>query len=308
MSRNYLRRTSLIVTAGAEGLDLSEMRIQFRVNQMDVDAPNTAIIRVFNLATSTGQQIQKEFQEVVLQAGYEDGNFAIIFKGTIKQVKRGRLNATDTYVDILAADGDIAYNFGVVNKTLAAGATPQDQVNAISEATSKFGVTQADNQGLVGGTLPRGKVLFGMYRDRMDDVSRTNSVTWSVQNGKIVVIPVTGYLPGEAVVLTSRTGMIGVPEATNDGIKVDCLLNPLIKIGTRLQINNKSINNTTIREQGFPRYTDLTFIASLSADGYYRALVVEHEGDNRGDAWYTHITCLNVDPTAAAGNSVQANG
>ena len=42
--------------------------------------------------------------------------------GLIKQVRIGRENGTDTFLNIAAADGDKAYNFAVVNATLAAGA------------------------------------------------------------------------------------------------------------------------------------------------------------------------------------------
>ncbi|MGC8165472.1 hypothetical protein ACP3WT_28400, partial [Salmonella enterica] len=68
----------------------------------------------------TRQRIEQEFTRIVLQAGYA-GNYGIIFDGSVKQVRRGRENQTDTYLDITAADGDSAYNFAVVNTSLAAG-------------------------------------------------------------------------------------------------------------------------------------------------------------------------------------------
>ena len=104
------------------GMELGQFRIQFRVAAMDVDAPPTAIIRVLNLASSTVQQIQQEFQNVVLQAGYEGGNFGVIFQGSIIRTRVGRLNNIETFLDIMASNFDAVYNYGVVSRTLAAGA------------------------------------------------------------------------------------------------------------------------------------------------------------------------------------------
>lgn len=313
MTTQYLRKVGLVVSVGSKGLDLSNMRIVFRTQQQDADAPNTAVIRVYNLAESTAKSIQTEYQQVSLQAGYEGGNFGLIFAGTIAQVKRGRESAIDSYVEIYASDGDQAYNFAFCNRTLAAGSSPQDRASAIAQSMDPYlsqkGITIPQSVG-TGGTLPRGKVLFALARDPLSDLTQSVGCTWSIQNGQVVVIPLTGYAPGEAVVLNADTGMIGIPESTNNGIQVSCLLNPKIKLGTRIQIDNRSINTTTVRQQGiFPRYGDLSFPATVTNDGFYRALVVEHSGDNwsTGD-WTTHLTCLAIDPSASPDKSVDAYG
>jgi hypothetical protein len=106
-----------------------------------------------------------------------------------------------------------------------------------------------------------------MARERLDDVADTSNTSWSIQNGQLVLIEETGYLSDEALVINAGTGMIGVPETTQAGIEVTVLLNPLIKIGTRVQLDNASINQLTIREQGFPRYSDLSFPANIANDG-----------------------------------------
>ena len=308
MTQQYPRQCSLILTDGTTGIDLSEMRIRFHVSQADTESPNTAVIRVYNLSEATINQVEKEYQRVVLQAGYP-GNFAVIFQGTITQLVKGRESALDSFLDIMAADGDEAYNFAVVNKALAAGASPQDQAAAIAQAMQPYGVDLGDTTGLTGGILPRGKVLFGLARARMSDLANTTATTWSIQNGKVTIIPLTGYLAGEAVALSARTGLVGIPEATIDGIEIRCLLNPMIRIGTRVQIDNSAINTPTVLQQGlFPTYGDITLPATVTRDGYYRVLVAEHTGDMRGQEFYTDLTCLAIDPSAAPDKSVQPYG
>lgn len=303
----WIRKVSLIVAdASGNGLDLSELRVHFKVNQSDFETPNNAEITVYNLADDTAQTIRKEFTSVTLQAGYQDGSFGIIFQGTIKQAKIGRENQTDTFLLISAADSDELYNFGMVNQSIAAGTSPKDQIGQIAKGMgAQVGTLQFDT-GLQDNI--RGKVLYGMGRTQIRNMARTGLAMWSIQNGQIVMISQTGYLPGEAVVLNSQTGMIGLPEQTEDGIKITCLLNPKIQIGTQVQIDEASVQRATVSlnltdvnqtESAFPPVTN---------DGFYMVLVAEHEGDTRDNEYYSMLTCLSISKSAPANNSVKAAG
>jgi hypothetical protein len=301
-------KANLVVSTGGKGLDISQQQFRFEVRGADNETPNTAVIRVYNLSDSTAKSIIAEFDTVTLQAGFQFGNFGIIFQGTIKQFRRGRERNVDNYLDILAADGDEAYNFGVVNQSFAAGGSYSDQLTALSSAMGTTVDPNADSYVSTGGILPRGKVLFGMARLYMRNIQQNTNSRWSIQNGKVTLVPNTGYLPGDIVKLNSSSGLIGVPEQTDNGITISCLLNPLIKIGQRVQINNADINQATIKEQFFPSYTSQYYPASLSHDGIYRVLVAEHIGDTRGSDWQTELTCLNIDPSSAPSSAVLSHG
>jgi hypothetical protein len=308
--QQYLRKVGLFVTAGSSGLDLSNMRIVFKVFQADVPStPNYANIKVYNLSADTSKSVQKEFTAVRLQAGYEGGSYGVIFNGSIKMVRRGRDNPTDTFLEILAADGDVARNFGIVNTTLAAGATPDQQFAAVIKA---MGLPAGFTPDLPITALSRGKVLYGMGRDRMDDIAASVNATWSIQNGQVQVVPLTSFIPGTAVVLNSNSGMIGVPQQTEDGIHIDCLLNPRIKIGTLVQIDNKSIQTTFLGGQNLFAQGRLENIPGLlpkvTWDGFYRVYVCEHTGDTRGTPWYSNLICLAIDSSAPMATAVLADG
>jgi hypothetical protein len=312
------RKASLIVSTGTVGLDLSDFRFTFRTKNADEQSPNTMYARVYNLAKSTVKKIQKEFTTITLQAGYLDGNFGVIFQGTIKEVREGRERNVDSYIDIFAADGDEFYGFAITSLSLAAGQTPQQVITAIQGAQSPNGVASlpfaSDATGLIAGAglgtaqaLSRGKTMFGMTRDLARDWSQKYGYRWSMQNGQFVVVPITGYRPGEAVVLSSTTGLIGVPEACNDGVRARALLNPLIRIGCLVQIAQSDINQITLQQQGLQYSPAIAQVTT--AAGFYRVLVAEFEGDSRGQAWYVDITCLAVDTSASnQQDSVQAFG
>lgn len=303
ISDQFGRVCKLIVSnKNGKGLDLSELRIKFAVKRSDTMTPNVADIRVYNLSEETAKQIRKEFTQVVLQAGYV-GNYGVIFQGNIKQVILGRENATDTFIDIIAGDGDKAYNFAVVNTTIAKGSTQIDQINAASIAMQKKGV----GTGFVGvnptDKLPRGKVMFGNARDYLQNSANTTDAGWSIQDEKIAFVKRKTYLPGQVTILTSKTGMIGTPQQTNEGVNVKCLLNPNIKIAGRIKIDNASVERYKIN-LSVPN-SPANIPAPLTADGVYYVLVAEHLGDTRGTDWYTNLITLNVDVTSNPINSVQ---
>ncbi|MDC9027118.1 phage protein [Pseudomonas aeruginosa] len=304
----YLRQISLKIGNDQEGLDLSDLRIRFSVRRGDVSTPNTADIRVYNVSGETARKADlREFSRLVLQAGYA-GNFGVIFDGTIKQVRRGRESQTDTYLDITAADGDSAYNWAVINTSLAAGSTPEDHLQAAMKAMESRGITMGERPPLPTNKLPRGKVMFGMTRDYLDALGKTQDISWSFQDGKMTLIPNTAYLPGEAVVVNSETGMVGLPEQTQNGVNVKMLLNPAVRCGRRLQINNSSIQRLRLSPAEIDE-ADVRFMLqqiSLDADGFYKVLVANHVGDTRGNEWYTDVICISVDATVSNQGMVKA--
>jgi len=297
-TEQWIREASLIVGT-EDALDLSDLRFIFRIKRGDTQTPNTLRVRVYNVSEQTALRTMKEFTRVVLQAGYE-GNYGIIFDGTIIQVRIGRENQTDTYVDITAADGDSAYNFGFVNQTLAAGATMRDVVDASMKAMEKKGVTRGYMAFLTEQRLARGKVMFGLARKFMEGVARTTQSVWSIQDGKAVLWPETSYNPGDIPVISPQTGLVGLPEQTSNGITARMLLNPSVKIGTLIQLKNEAIQlyeyNPDIKQQS--ENGNIEMQSALNDEGLYYVMLAEHWGDTRGNDWYTEVVCLAADVTA----------
>ena len=308
------RKGTLLVATQNSALDLSPFRFRFEVHQSDVLTPNGTYVRIYNLDDETvnaifsGQGGVAEYTRIVIQAGYTHGAFGVIFDGTIKQVGRGKENNTDTFLDIWASEADVPYAFGYVAGTVGANATPKQIKDQIDSGMAQYGVSATDNSGLLGGTLPRGKVLYGLAKDYYRTLGQTTGTTITFQGGAAVAIPLTGYLPGEVVVINSQTGMVGIPEATQNGVMVTALLNPLLRIGTRIKINNADINQNLVTSPGLKAWDGMQNFASIAADGVYRIIGVDYEGDTRGNPWYCRITALAINQSAAPGNSVKEFG
>lgn len=292
MAQQYIRKVSLLIGSDTgEGLDLSELHLNFAVWSSTAQTLRHARVRVYNASDETVQRIQNEFTRVVLQAGY-DGNFGLIFSGTVGQYSRGRESATDTYLDIVAQDSDEAYNYAVANATLAKGWKPDDYYKSLLQSFSPYGIDQGNKPDFSSSAAPRGKVVYGMARDYMRSFSAATGTRWYFKDGQLHVIPLNGYLPNEAVVLRADTGMIGIPVQTLDGVVVRCLMNSNIVTGGRVQIDNASITQKRIVNPQTTNVDDYN-IPDLSNDGVYVVYSLTHAGDTRGNAWETQMVCFN---------------
>jgi hypothetical protein len=307
VSQEYLRQVSLVVAdAAGAGIELGAFRIVFTVRRGDFTSPNSIDACVYNLADATANQIENnEFTQISLSAGYA-GNFGIVFRGTIIQTRKGRVDQKDTYVDITGADADEAYNFAPVFQSVPSGTTPGAIAGILQSALAAKGVTTAPPsfQFQQNGVI-RGKVLYGMCRDELRDFAYTNNCKWSIQDGQSTFIPYTGYLPGTVPVISVATGLIGTPEQTQQGIKIRTLLNPNIRIGQlvklQAQVNQFRFALDMPSQSQNPQ---LAQQIQVSGDGSYYVMAANFIGDSRGNDWYSDLTCLSVDASIAQQETV----
>lgn len=294
MTRQWIREFGLQVEGQSGTIDLSNLRGRFRVRYATVQSPNSAEIIVTNAKEETAQTIRKEGQRVTLTAGYQDGS-AIIFQGEIIQKRVGRENPVDTYLGIVAQDGDRAYNFATVSKTLAAGSTFKDQVDVVLEAMRPYGITKGFISELGSQKMPGPRVLFGMARDVMREIATSTGAAWTIENGKLDLVKAKETKPGDVIVLNSQTGMIGRPVQTFDGVIARMLLNTRVKPNTKIKIDEASIDTATFSTDYTGALGNEVLKSQIATDGLYKVVVVEHHGDTHGNAWYTEVVCHRAD-------------
>ena len=291
MTFRYLRKATLLVANDAQQIDLSELHFKFSIKQYDLQTPNNVTVRIYNPSKATSDKIQKEFTRIIIQAGYQESGFGTVFEGNIFQARKGREDSVNHYLDLSAADGDLETIFAIASASIVAGSTFQQRADLLAKA---LGVETGYIADLPSEKLPRGKVYHGMAADGLRDLSMSSNTRWSIQNGKLQIVPIDGYLPDEAVVLTAETGLIGFPEQTIEGIKIKCLLDPRIKIAGRVKIDNKSILQVGLNASR-SSIPGSGFLPTIADDGIYRVIVQEMEGDTRGQAWYSDLICIAGD-------------
>lgn len=295
-----------IADTSNKGLDLSALRVTFEVEKKDSNTPNQATIRVYNVSEDTAHRITaKEFTQIMLDAGYE-GNHGIVFYGDIQQTRIVREGGTDYFVEFVAGDGDKANLYATVNTSIAAGSNPAKHIAAITDAMVPCGVTAGFTDMLGGVNLPRGKVLYGAAAKHCRNAARNGGATYTVQDGKLVVVGTGNVMPQQAVVLNSHTGLIGIPEQTTEGIKGKCLLNPMLRIAAPIKIDQAYIQAGIIKPtDGDKKEEKKKDLALIMPDGIYRLLTCKYTGDTRGQDWYCDFTALSADDSGNHSNKVK---
>lgn len=293
-NRQWLRDAEVVVGKGGTGISIKDARIVFEVVKTLESAPNTAVIKIYNLSPDNENKIKNEFDEVLLNAGYQ-GSSLLVFRGNIKHVYRYR-EGNDYITEIDAADGDKDFRSASMNETLAAGTSTAQLVD---RAVASFQGVGGTTKGVIqapGGTRLRGKVISGNTRDILDDIAAGAGANWSIQDGALHIVSTNGVAPGVAILLTSDTGLLGAPEINDKGIAVKCYLNPQIKINGAVNLNNNGIKAKHLKAAALGKNIEAEKNpVRLDPDGIYKVIKLTHKGDTRGSDYFTESTCIGLD-------------
>ena len=302
--RQWKRKIQVIIGKKGTGLLVENLRIHFEVGKTIESAPNVAIIKIYNLHPDNEAKVKNEFDEVLLNAGYE-GAMRLVFRGNIKHVYRYREGA-DYITEIEAGDGDKDFSRAVMNETLAAGTSNAQLVDrAVGSFKGTGGTTKGHVQVNERARI-RGKVISGNTRDVIGDVARESGANWSIQDGQLVIVSSNDVLPGQAIVIRADTGMLGAPEINDKGIAVKCLINPQLRVNGAIQLDNNGIKAKRVKAQALatkrekqetnaPLGRENEQLVRLDPDGIYKVLKLTHKGDNRGQDWVSEIECIGLD-------------
>jgi hypothetical protein len=292
--RQWKRHAQVVIGKAGSGLLVENLRVHFEVSKTVESAPNVAVIKIFNLSPINEAKIKNEFDEVLLNAGYE-GALRLVFRGNIKHVYRYR-DKSDYITEIEAGDGDNDFRSATMNETLAAGTTNAQLVNRAVGSFKTMGGTTKGAVQINDRARLRGKVISGNTRDVLHDVARESGANWSIQDGQLVIVKANGVLPDEAIVITADTGMLGAPEINDKGIAVKCLLNPQLRVNGAIKLDNNGIKAKRQKAQALgKKQEDQKEPVRLDPDGIYKVLKITHKGDTRGQDWVSEIECIGLD-------------
>lgn len=297
----YLRKIQFLIgDASGNGLDLSNFQLRFSVTSANSGTLRQMEVRIYNLSDTTAKQITSEFIQVSLSAGYQDGPFGEIFSGLVTAFRRGREDATTTFLDVLASDGDISYNFGIVNTTLAAGYTYSAALKVITDSLTlgqPGDVTAGNTPDLPPTVFPRGRAIYGSAKAQLRRIGQATQNQTHIRNGKLILLHVLELLDNSLVVLNAQSGLIGIPEQTVDGLSCRSLLNPTIVETSGIQVDGSTINQTNITRP----FQISDIVPGISANNTYKVYWLHHFGDNRGNDFYTDIAAAALVPANGVG-------
>ena len=305
MARQFLRTGTITFSGGSSSKTIpfggpTDLRVRFESESSTQQSLGTANIIISNASKQTAAACQKEFTKVVLSCGYQGGSPGVIFSGSITETQSGeREGWTDPLIRVWASDGDAGYNQGKITKTLAAGSTPKDIVQAGQQALAPFGIQMGRVIGVDLSTpvFPRAYVMSGMVRDVLREVALAKGATWNVNGGQLNMVGKDAAVPGNGVVLTPASGLLYQPIQRTDGIIVRCLINSAITVDSNIVLNQgdiiqDNISNASLNADDANKQQELS--GQGVSDGTYRVLRVITKGDSRGNIWEMELTCIGA--------------
>lgn len=259
MSQLFDRDLALsVMPPGQAGVRVTGSRVSFTVEKSSSRAPNSLEIKIYNLNDNTTALLLKRDYTVILEAGYKD-SVEVLYAGDILSA-RDEWQAPDRLTTLECGDGAKAIRSSTIFASFRGGV---DAGQIFSRLSASMGLPLGPVSGLDGAQYLSGFSASGSTAGVLDTLARRLGVSWSVQDGSLVVRPLGEAIPGEIVSLSEKTGLLGSPERTERGVRVKSLLQPRIGPGRKIRLDSRLIKGDFVVEK------------------------VTHTGDTHGDDWST---------------------
>lgn len=280
----YGRRCRVIVSSsdGETALDVSDLRVVFSCVKTAAQLqPQFSTIVIYNLSPKSENTIIQEGYRVTLEAGYEGSQYGLIFDGDVVQAIRNKEDGTTYTLTLVAADSDRWMSYSQSNFSLVRGQNNRSVIEGLASKATIPTQLGSISDSLSTSQLTRGKVIFGLTRDYIRQIAKSENAAAYIEGGKINFVKASDIPDGEILDLSPDSGLIGVPEQQDYGVTISCLMNPQIKLNSLVHVDNTLVHAQQF-DQGQQIYT-------LDQDGIYRVIQITYMGDTRGNDWYTEL-------------------
>lgn len=265
--RLYLRKSRLLITkmsrevyfprftSGAafdvtNTIEVTDLRVGFVIEKsLKDETPNTCVISVYNLSEKTRAFLQDDTPtHVQLEVGY-DGTLAHIFSGDVipNGMKHSHVG-TEWVTRMQLGDGDRAFNHARISKSYRKG------VNAralVLDLANSMGLKVPKNaEDAVNATFASSTAVSGPSHAEMTRLCKKHGLSWSIQDGELVVLGENGTTAPDELIISQDAGMIGTPEFSVPSkpgepvtLNVSTLLYPEINPGRVIRVQSLNINS-----------------------------------------------------------------
>jgi len=261
--------------AGFRQLDFT-----FNVVRTLSQEPNTSEVNVFNLKPETRSELETMGKSTIeLEAGYVSGS-SIIFKGDIRDIENNK-ERVDWITTLSSGDGEKTIQEARVNKSFPAGTTVTTVLTEIAKTMADANGGKGAQIGNVVSIAPQGALLgsgtqflngctvSGPSAKEFSRICKSAGLEWSIQNNVIQLLTVGAPVPVPAVVLSPRTGLVGAPRVSSDGvIYLRSLIIPGVEPGRLLSVVTSYMNAQAVAQR------------------------CSYSGDTAGNDWYIDIEAI----------------
>lgn len=263
------------------GLEIEQLRVEFKIEKNLEAKPNTSEITITNLGPDSRKAICEKPQIVRLDAGYsKDAGARHVYTGDLRHGYSKQEN-TEWLTVLQCGDGSRAYASARVNRSYG----PRTSVlTVLRDAATSLNLVLPRNVE-VSAELQRqftkGYQLYGQAADELARLLAPFGYSWSIQDGRLQVLKDEETRADRAYLISVKTGLLGSPE-----------------FQTPSAADNKKGRAATLsfRTQLYPQLTPgaKVDVQAEAIKGTFRIEKVTHTGDSHGDAWQTDVEAKPV--------------
>lgn len=273
-------------TGSKQSVVIQDSHIVFDISIDHKSKLNNLDLKIYNLKKETIAVFDTKDVLVSLEVAYGDEPFALLFRGnktTMQTIKE----PPNTITKVLAAEGYVSVREGRMQNTQPEGTTVEQILRAlIKEGFPDIKTVQITGDGAKR-VYNKGYSVTGNTKKALDDVCAANNLLWTIEkNDTIYIYPRNGSIKYEAIIISPTTGLLATPEKTSQeirhlkkdlnvspdaGIKFKSLLNPLLKAGALIKIED-----------------------TFDSDGTYRVDKISHSGGYEDEDWTSTVEAVTL--------------
>lgn len=220
---------------GGQGrLFRSPFHIEAEIELTSGRKPNKATVKLYNISKDSVAYVGQTGNVVQVSAGV--GVVAQIFHGDVTT----RLVSTvekdgNRVTTIKAGDGQRRWREADVSLSYPPGI---ERGVVLGEVLAGMSLPTGYVAQLPAKTYANGWAFVGRARDALDDLL-DGQASWSIQDGAVQILLDGERVPGNALVVSAATGLIGSPERADKGVKFSFGLNSMLRPGRGVLVQSK---------------------------------------------------------------------
>lgn len=300
---------SLIVGTQENAVEISNLQIRFQVTKTssNKDKKNQARVDIYNLSEEHQALLEDKYVTVQLKVAYadrigSDDDLITLFTGQVVEAKmseegsyRTSRQRTDLVTSLVVDELFKELNGRQVSKTIPAGKKVRDVILGVVEDVPEITRYEINGEG-VEREVPDGYPICGTPRQVFDELSKTYGIECQIDNTVLYVADSEGTFSDntEGVPLIGEfSGLIERPEFRTQDVKKIKTTSTEGKAKGKADSKNTQPKENTIHLKVLlnPTITAGSIVKIEWGDinGYYKVNEVTHEGDFRGDDWYSKL-------------------
>lgn len=198
-------------------------------------------LQLYNLAENIQYKLHKDnydnkkFILIKLYAGYKD-NMPLIFEGFATQSYSFRESGAVDYITDIQADNTTIINLNYTNVTFSKDTNFDDVLKMILKDIPNYqvGYTTPNIK-----PLPRNRTFIGKTLDLLGQEYGAYDIF--IDNNELNIVDKNEVIPGDILVLTAESGLLGSPRRANAFLMCELIFEPQLKLAQAIELRSESI-------------------------------------------------------------------